>query len=125
MERVPWALRGVWPGCSEHSGGGRRPLGGAGCNRLRGLVVGKQAPEARTGGRNKWNPEAGETLHLGDPALPPACLMRTQLGRDRSERWAEGYPSGSFWAVHQAHLELWLPHPPWGVRSPRWACAPT
>lgn len=28
MERVPWALRGVWPGCLERSGEGRRPLGG-------------------------------------------------------------------------------------------------
>lgn len=72
--------------------------GGSDCNRLGGLAVGKQAPGARTGGRNKWNPEAGETLHLGDPALPPLCLIWTQLGRDRSERWAGGCPAGSFWA---------------------------
>lgn len=26
MEWVPWVSRGVWPGCSERSGEGRRPL---------------------------------------------------------------------------------------------------
>lgn len=70
-------------------GRGEAP-GGSGCDHLGGLAVGKQAPGARTRGRKKWNPEAGETLHLGDSALPPACLTRTQLGRDRPELWARG-----------------------------------